>query len=179
MNSITNNLNQQQCDYLQNDQIELAEPERTSMRLNSEIRMNDIQVSDAQPPTFDTNHFAMDVNLNSFEGFSQIENHTESGIKETSVDEQSQQNPHLFRGRQFRGSEDQEEKDILNKIFVGGIHPDTSEASLKEHFANYGSIIDHVIIKDPTTKRSRGFGFVKYTESSAVDEVCFNEPLEF
>lgn len=174
MNSITSSLNEQQCDYLQNNQAELAESEKSNIRLNSEIRMNDNHFSDVQSATFDSNNFAMDVNLNSFEGFSQVENNTESGIQETSVDEKSQQNSRPFRGQQIRGNEDPEEKDILNKIFVGGIHPDTSETSLKEHFANYGSIIDHVIIKDPTTKRSRGFGFVKYTESSAVDEVCFN-----
>jgi heterogeneous nuclear ribonucleoprotein A1/A3 len=72
-----------------------------------------------------------------------------------------------------QGSED-EEKGILNKIFVGGIHLNTTEDSLKEHFAKYGTIVDHGIIKNRSTKQSRRFGFVKYSESTAVDEVKFS-----
>lgn len=122
----------------------------------------------------DSNEFAMDVNLNSFEGFSQTEEQ-QVASKEMSTEEQQQQDRRPFRVRSIRtGGEEEDEKDILNKIFVGGIHPDTTEESLKEHFSKFGTIVDHVIIKDPATKRSRGFGFVKYSESSAVDEVTFS-----
>ena len=140
----------------------------------------------------EANQFAMDVNLNSFQNFSQADqSQDQSGDQSGGGDPQQaggdqqggaggqdgdQQQRRPYRrpgGRGSQGGDEDEEKDILNKIFVGGIHPDTTEDSLKEHFAKYGTIIDHVIIKDPTTKRSRGFGFVKYSESAAVDEVNY------
>lgn len=143
----------------------------------------------------EANQFAMDVNLNSFQNFSQADqSQDQSGDQSGGGDPQQgggdqqggaggldgdQQQRRPYRrpgGRGSQGGDEDEEKDILNKIFVGGIHPDTTEDSLKEHFAKYGTIIDHVIIKDPTTKRSRGFGFVKYSESAAVDEVMKNRP---
>lgn len=136
---------------------------------------NDNEILDQHQPG-DTNQFAMDVNLNSFQSFSQADDpHQQHQQPDDGGDHHYQQQRRPFR--KPGGRDEDEDKEILNKIFIGGIHPDTTEDSLKEHFAQYGNIIDHVIIKDPNTKRSRGFGFVKYSDSSAVDEVIGVHPF--
>src|SRR3990167_4046234 len=56
----------------------------------------------------------------------------------------------------------------LNKLFVGGISIDVTEDEMRSHFANFGKIIDLVIIRDKETKQSRGFGFVTYELKSSM-----------
>lgn len=56
------------------------------------------------------------------------------------------------------------------KMFIGGLSLNTSKESLKEHFEAYGEIVDAVVMRDPGTKRSRGFGFVTYAELKSVDD---------
>ncbi|XP_041747174.1 heterogeneous nuclear ribonucleoprotein A1 isoform X3 [Coregonus clupeaformis] len=60
------------------------------------------------------------------------------------------------------------EPEQLRKLFIGGLSFETTEESLRNHFERWGSLTDCVVMKDPVTKRSRGFGFVTY---SSVDEV--------
>uniref|UniRef100_F1L784 Heterogeneous nuclear ribonucleoprotein A1 n=1 Tax=Ascaris suum TaxID=6253 RepID=F1L784_ASCSU len=45
-----------------------------------------------------------------------------------------------------------------------------------EFYSKWGELIDCIVMKDPTTKRSRGFGFVSYTKQSMVDEAMANRP---
>ena len=40
------------------------------------------------------------------------------------------------------------------------------DIELKEHFEQYGKIKDYQIIRDPISKSSRGFGFVKFYDES-------------
>mmetsp|Transcript_14783 Transcript_14783/g.33629 ORF Transcript_14783/g.33629 Transcript_14783/m.33629 type:complete len:426 (+) Transcript_14783:80-1357(+) len=47
-----------------------------------------------------------------------------------------------------------------NKLFVGGLPQNTTHVDLREHFEDYGIVSDAVVMIDPTTNRSRGFGFV-------------------
>jgi len=46
------------------------------------------------------------------------------------------------------------------RLFVGGLSPDTDEATLRRAFEEHGPVADAVILKDRATGRSRGFGFV-------------------
>jgi len=55
------------------------------------------------------------------------------------------------------------------KIFIGGLNYNTTEDTLKEHFSQYGELVDVVVMKFPDTKRSRGFGFVTYSKEDEVD----------
>jgi RNA recognition motif-containing protein len=57
------------------------------------------------------------------------------------------------------------------KMFVGGLSWQTTIDSLREYFCKFGDIADIVIMKDPNTSRSRGFGFVTYADPKTVDEV--------
>ncbi|KAI7728177.1 hypothetical protein M8C21_013193, partial [Ambrosia artemisiifolia] len=57
------------------------------------------------------------------------------------------------------------------KIFVGGIPLTLTEDELREYFSNYGDIIEHQIMLDHVTGRSRGFGFVTFDSEDAVDKI--------
>jgi RNA recognition motif-containing protein len=47
---------------------------------------------------------------------------------------------------------------------------------LKKYFKIYGAVQDAVVMKDPVSKRSRGFGFVTFYDVSSVDYALANEP---
>ncbi|XP_044505217.1 heterogeneous nuclear ribonucleoprotein 1 [Mangifera indica] len=57
------------------------------------------------------------------------------------------------------------------KIFVGGIPSSVTEDELKNFFSKYGKILEHQIIRDHETNRSRGFGFVIFDSEEVVDEM--------
>lgn len=42
---------------------------------------------------------------------------------------------------------------------------------LKEHFSSYGKVVEHQIMLDHGTGRSRGFGFVTFENEDAVETV--------
>eukprot|EP01059_Diplonema_ambulator_P033036 TRINITY_DN6753_c0_g1_i1.p1 TRINITY_DN6753_c0_g1~~TRINITY_DN6753_c0_g1_i1.p1 ORF type:complete len:674 (+),score=108.50 TRINITY_DN6753_c0_g1_i1:127-2148(+) len=54
------------------------------------------------------------------------------------------------------------------KIFVGGLPPDATEADLTQRFSEYGEIAFTEVKTDPTTRRSRGFGFVTFKSPLSV-----------
>lgn len=57
------------------------------------------------------------------------------------------------------------------KLFIGGISWETTEDKLKDHFGNYGEVLDAVIMRDKVTGRPRGFGFVVFADPSLLDRV--------
>jgi len=57
------------------------------------------------------------------------------------------------------------------KIFVGGIHLETTKADLEECFGKYGSIVDATVMVDRESGRSRGFGFVTFQSEESVDRL--------
>ncbi|XP_073679100.1 heterogeneous nuclear ribonucleoprotein A1b isoform X2 [Garra rufa] len=61
------------------------------------------------------------------------------------------------------------EPEQLRKLFIGGLSFETTDDSLRAHFEQWGTLTDCVVMKDPNTKRSRGFGFVTYSSVSEVD----------
>ncbi|XP_050223906.1 uncharacterized protein LOC126673713 [Mercurialis annua] len=66
------------------------------------------------------------------------------------------------------------------KIFVGGIPTTVTEDELKEYFAQYGEVVEHQIMRDHATSRSRGFGFVSFDTEQAVDDLLARgNKLEF
>ncbi|KPP64281.1 hypothetical protein Z043_117393, partial [Scleropages formosus] len=42
---------------------------------------------------------------------------------------------------------------------------------LKEYFCKFGEVKECMVMRDPVTKRSRGFGFVTYVDQAGVDKV--------
>lgn len=57
------------------------------------------------------------------------------------------------------------------KLFIGGISWDTNEDRLKEYFQTFGEVVEAVIMKDRTTGRARGFGFVVFSDPAVAERV--------
>lgn len=72
----------------------------------------------------------------------------------------------------------QEEPEQLRKLFIGGLDYKTSEETLKQHFEKFGDVTDCIVMREPQSKRSRGFGFVIYANSAMVDRAQNARPHE-
>ena len=57
------------------------------------------------------------------------------------------------------------------KLFIGGISWETSEEKLRDYFGQYGDVLQAVVMKDKTTGRPRGFGFVVFADAAVLDMV--------
>ncbi|XP_067377104.1 RNA-binding protein Musashi homolog 1b isoform X2 [Channa argus] len=57
------------------------------------------------------------------------------------------------------------------KMFIGGLSWQTTQEGLKEYFCKYGEVKECMVMRDPVTKRSRGFGFVTFVDQAGVDKV--------
>ncbi|XP_015417461.1 PREDICTED: heterogeneous nuclear ribonucleoprotein A3 isoform X3 [Myotis davidii] len=86
--------------------------------------------------------------------------------------------PDSGRRRRRRGGEghDPKEPEQLRKLFIGGLSFETTDDSLREHFEKWGTLTDCVVMRDPQTKRSRGFGFVTYSCVEEVDAAMCARP---
>uniref|UniRef100_H2W5I2 RRM domain-containing protein n=1 Tax=Caenorhabditis japonica TaxID=281687 RepID=H2W5I2_CAEJA len=68
------------------------------------------------------------------------------------------------------------EPESMRKIFVGGLTSNTTDDMMREFYSQFGTITDIIVMRDPTTKRSRGFGFVTFTGKTEVDEAMKQRP---
>jgi len=59
---------------------------------------------------------------------------------------------------------------VEKRIFVGNLPWSVGFDKLKELFASYGEIEDAIVVTDKQTKKSRGFGFVTFKDSSSVEK---------
>lgn len=57
---------------------------------------------------------------------------------------------------------------MAQKLFVGGLPFAVDDDQLKQMFASFGDIVSAVVIKDRDTGRSKGFGFVEFSDDSAA-----------
>lgn len=57
------------------------------------------------------------------------------------------------------------------KMFIGGLNWDTTEQGLVEYFSKFGEVVDHTIMRDSATGKSRGFGFLTFKDTKSVDAV--------
>lgn len=55
------------------------------------------------------------------------------------------------------------------KIFVGGLAPSVNNASLREFFTQFGTVVDAHVMLDRETSRNKGFGFVTFEDASGID----------
>ncbi|MEM9861653.1 MAG: RNA-binding protein [Myxococcota bacterium] len=58
---------------------------------------------------------------------------------------------------------------MSKKLFVGSLSWGTSDDGLREAFERFGEVTDAKVITDRDTGRSRGFGFVTFSDASAAD----------
>ncbi|KAK2089051.1 Heteroproteinous nuclear ribonucleoprotein A1 [Saguinus oedipus] len=73
-------------------------------------------------------------------------------------------------------SESPKEPEQLRKLFIGGLSFETTDESLRSHSEQWGTLTDCVVMRDPNTKRSRGFGFVTYATVEEVDAAMNARP---
>lgn len=69
-----------------------------------------------------------------------------------------------------------DEPEQFRKLFIGGLDYKTTEETLRSHFEEWGEIVDCVVMRDPQTKRSRGFGFITYSKAHMVDDAQSARP---
>uniref|UniRef100_V9KI11 Heterogeneous nuclear ribonucleoproteins A2/B1-like protein n=1 Tax=Callorhinchus milii TaxID=7868 RepID=V9KI11_CALMI len=68
------------------------------------------------------------------------------------------------------------DKEQFRKLFIGGLSFDTTEETLKKYFEQWGKLTDCVVMRDPSSKRSRGFGFVTFSSAEEVDDAMAARP---
>jgi RNA recognition motif-containing protein len=67
-----------------------------------------------------------------------------------------------------------------NRLFVGNLPYGLGESELEAAFADYGTVVSAVVIRDRETGRSRGFGFVEMeTEEMAESAQGAMDGFEF
>ncbi|XP_071736705.1 uncharacterized protein [Rutidosis leptorrhynchoides] len=89
---------------------------------------------------------------------------------------------HIINGKQVeikrtipKGAGERESKDFrTKKVFVGGIPTSVTEDELKDFFSKYGKVVEHEIIRDHATNRSRGFGFIVFDSEQVVDTMLLD-----
>uniref|UniRef100_G3U1E6 Heterogeneous nuclear ribonucleoprotein A1 like 2 n=1 Tax=Loxodonta africana TaxID=9785 RepID=G3U1E6_LOXAF len=73
-------------------------------------------------------------------------------------------------------SESPKEPEQLRKLFIGALSFETTDESLRSHFEQWGTLTDCVVMREPNTKCSRGFGFVTYSTVEEVDAAMNARP---
>ena len=58
---------------------------------------------------------------------------------------------------------------MSKKLFVGSLSWDTDDHGLRAAFEKFGDVSDAKVIADRESGRSRGFGFVTFSDPSAAD----------
>lgn len=62
----------------------------------------------------------------------------------------------------------------MSKLFIGGLAWHTDDQALRQKFEEFGNVEEAVVVKDRDTGRSRGFGFVRFSQDSEADTAMQN-----
>jgi RNA recognition motif-containing protein len=60
--------------------------------------------------------------------------------------------------------------DIMKKLYVGNMPFSITQERLKEMFAVFGEVTEVTVIMDRRSGRSKGFGFVTFSDDAAADK---------
>uniref|UniRef100_A0A2S2NR60 Heterogeneous nuclear ribonucleoprotein A1, A2/B1 n=1 Tax=Schizaphis graminum TaxID=13262 RepID=A0A2S2NR60_SCHGA len=85
--------------------------------------------------------------------------------------------PHIIDGREVKTKPalPHSKKHNIRQLFIRDLHLETTCESLEEFFQQWGEV-ESVFKRYPQTNRSRGFGFVTYSQSYMVDQAMSNTP---
>ena len=59
---------------------------------------------------------------------------------------------------------------MTKKLYVGGLPYSTTDAELKDAFAQAGAVVSAVVIMDKMSGRSKGFGFVEMSSDEEAQK---------
>lgn len=57
----------------------------------------------------------------------------------------------------------------MSKLFIGGLAWHTDDQTLRNKFEEFGQVQEAIVVKDRDTGRSRGFGFVRFSQDSEAE----------
>jgi len=112
-----------------------------------------------------------------------VKNETEQTVGEQTVSNESQQQAELVVEEiedvivddelilQQMASNSSNSANDPGKMFIGGLSGQTTPDNLKKYFEQFGPVSECMIMKDAITKRSRGFGFITFSDSASVEKV--------
>ncbi|RMZ91552.1 hypothetical protein DV736_g1199, partial [Chaetothyriales sp. CBS 134916] len=61
------------------------------------------------------------------------------------------------------------------KMFIGGLNWETTDQSLHDYFSQFGEVQECTVMRDGSTGRSRGFGFLTFKDPKTVNTVMAKE----
>ncbi|EQL04000.1 heterogeneous nuclear ribonucleoprotein HRP1 [Ophiocordyceps sinensis CO18] len=61
------------------------------------------------------------------------------------------------------------------KMFIGGLNWETTDESLRDYFSQFGEVVECTVMRDSSTGRSRGFGFLTFKDAKTVNIVMVKE----
>lgn len=67
-------------------------------------------------------------------------------------------------------------EDHRGKLFIGGLSWETTVEGLKSYFETFGDVTDCVVMSNAHTGRSRGFGFITFSDPLIAKHVIENGP---
>ncbi|KOS20424.1 putative RNA-binding protein [Escovopsis weberi] len=60
-------------------------------------------------------------------------------------------------------------------MFIGGLNWETTDQSLRDYFSQFGEVVECTVMRDSSTGRSRGFGFLTFKDAKTVNTVMVKE----
>ncbi|KAJ6603107.1 hypothetical protein B0H10DRAFT_644746 [Mycena sp. CBHHK59/15] len=60
------------------------------------------------------------------------------------------------------------------KVYVGNLSWNTTDDTLRNAFADFGQVLDSIVMRDRDTGRSRGFGFVTFQTTEEANAAINN-----
>jgi RNA recognition motif-containing protein len=67
----------------------------------------------------------------------------------------------------------------MNKLYVGNLSYSVTESDLEDFFSQYGELNSVAVVKDRNTNRSKGFGFVEYSDASSAKKALSADGQDF
>nr|CAD2197935.1 unnamed protein product [Meloidogyne enterolobii] len=62
------------------------------------------------------------------------------------------------------------------KLFIGGLNHETTDDQLCDYYSKWGQVVDCIVIRDPVSRHSRGFGFVTFALAEMADAAMAERP---
>jgi RNA recognition motif-containing protein len=110
-----------------------------------------------------------------------IQEETSSITKSVASDNESIDKNHMIDEEMHSPSGDLEGSEQHNdpgKMFIGGLSWQTTAEGLRDYFCKFGEVNECMVMRDPATKRARGFGFITFAHSESVEKVLAEESHE-